>query len=525
MNLLKLNLYWFLTTLILLITNVSFSFGSELKVSKIFSNNMVLQRDASIPIWGFSDPNEEITIQFEGQKKTSYADLKGKWRIYIGPFKASCEPKILKVTAKNSQQEIKNVLIGDVWLCTGQSNMTVTFKEVPEEATSVERSSQIRFMTAGNVIIPVQQDVIEPFNNWVVCDDNSLQGCCRLGYYFALKLWKELGVPIGIVNISIGSSSIEAWLSPDVLAAHPNWKDGSIAEMERIQKIYINYKNYTDEEKESIFTEYFETSYGWWAKNFMKNGEIPTEAYDGIFWHMRVTQSACIYNHAVRPLVGFGIKGILWYQGETNYRDDQYAEKQQAMIEDWRKSWGQGQLPFYTVQIAPYVGGEGCIPRFWIQQYIAASKTKNTGIVSTIDISSDNQGQHPINKRDVGLRLALLALKNTYGVKGIVASGPSYKSMKVNGSKIIVLFDNVGSGLSTRDGNEPDSFEIAGEDARFYPAHAVIKGTEVEVSSNSVTKPIDVRFAWNHLANPNLKNKEGLPAFPFNTAETYFKQK
>ncbi len=497
--------------------------ASELKVTKIFSDNMVLQRDMPVPVWGWADRGEKITVQFNEQEKSAIADMDGKWMVRLAPLSASAQPEKLTVTSQGRRQEFMNVVVGDVWLCAGQSNMTLTFREVPQEAASVECVPLIRFMTAGNAIVPVPQDAISPYNNWVSCDSNSLPGVCRVGYYFGLKLWQELRIPIGLMNVAVGSSAIEAWMPPESFAVNQNWKDGNLAEMEKIQKVYREYKNYTNEEKERLFTEYFLTSYGGWSKCLLKDGKFSPDGYEGIFWHMRVTQSACLYNHAIRPMIPIGIKGILWYQGETNYRDAQYAQKQQALIESWRRLWGQGDFPFYMVQIAPYIGGADCIPKFWLEQYTAVSKTKNSGIISTVDISSDNQGQHPENKRDVGLRLALLALRDTYGRKDIVASGPTYKAMKIMDGKIIVLFDNIGSGLTTKDGKEPDSFEVAGEDGRFCPATSVIIGEKVEVSSPEVKIPWHVRFAWSHLANPNLRNKEGLPAFPFNTIEPYFK--
>lgn len=514
--------HWLLAVLVLMGFFSPFGTSAELKLTKIFSDNMILQRDMPVPVWGWGDPGEKITVQFNGQNKTAIAGTDGKWMVRLDPMPASSQSEKLTVTGESGLQEITNVLVGDVWLCAGQSNMTLTFREVPQEASSVQCSDQIRMMTAGNAIIPVPQDESFPYNNWIICDAKNLPGCSRVGYYFSLKLWQELHIPIGLMNVSVGSSAIEAWLPPESFVAHPNWKDGNLAEMEKIQKIYHEYKNYTNEEKERLFTEYFKTSYGGWAKCLLKDGKFSPEAYESIFWHMRITQSACIYNHAIRPIIPFGIKGVIWYQGETNYSDRQYAEKQQAMIETWRQLWGEGDFPFYTVQVAPYIGGADRIPGFWLQQYMAVSKTKNSGIISTVDISSDNQSQHPENKRDVGLRLALLALKDTYDRKDIVASGPVYKSMEICDVKIILAFDCVGGGLTTKDGKEPDSFEIAGEDKHFYPANAIIVREKVEVWSSNVAKPMYVRFAWSHLANPNLRNVEGLPVFPFNTAEPYF---
>jgi len=501
--------------------------GEILKTAKIFGDNMVLQRDIPAPVWGRAGPGEKVTVRFQGQEKSAIADTDGKWMVRLDPLPASTQPEKLTVTGKTGRQEFANVVVGDVWLCSGQSNMQVNFGEVPQEAADVECCPQIRLVNAGSSgVVPLPQDRVSPYGNWISCSTNNLRGFSRVGYYFGLKLWQELRIPIGLVQAAAGCSSIEAWMPPESFAANQGWKDGNLAEMEEIQKVYREYKNYTNEEKERLFTEYFRSSYGWWAKFLLKKEKPVAEQYDGIFWHMLVIKSACLYNHAIRPIIPLGIKGAIWYQGETNYRDNQYAQKQQALVETWRKLWGEGDFPFYIVQIAPYKGGGvESIPGFWLEQYAAVSETKNSGIVSTIDISSDMDTQHPKNKRDVGLRLALLALKDTYERKDIVASGPTYKAMKITDGKIIVSFDNIGSGLTTKDGKVPDWFEIAGTNGHFVPAQAAIRGNTVEAGSPEAAQPEYIRYSWSGIADPNLRNKEGLPASPFNTAMPFFKGK
>jgi|GEM_PF-3374470 len=491
----------FLSGILLAACNV----WAALKTPAVFSDNMVLQRDILIPVWGWAEPGEKVTVKFKEQEKSATADVAGKWMAHLDPLPASAQPEKLTITGKNDRKEFNNVVVGEVWLCSGQSNMASTFKylKITNEVEGVDYP-QIRLSNAGN---------------WRPCNSANLRYFSCVGYYFGLKLWQELRIPIGLVDVSVGCSSIEAWMPPESFAANEDWKD-DLAEAEKMQKVEREYKSYTNDEKERLFIEHCQSKYGGFAKGYLVNGKPVPEKYENIFQHMRAVRSACLYTLAIRPILPFGIRGVIWYQGETNERDNQYARKQQALVETWRKLWGEGDFPFYIVQVAPYKGYDS-LPGFWIEQYKAVSKTKNTGIVSTVDIS-DNENCHPLNKRDVGLRLALLALRDTYGKKDIVASGPVYKSMKIDGDKIIVLFDNIGAGLTTKDGKAPDWFEIAGANGRFFKAQAKINGDTVEVSSPEVKNPQSVRFAWSKIAGPNLRNKEGLPAFPFNTTDPFF---
>ncbi|MFA6567486.1 MAG: sialate O-acetylesterase, partial [Victivallales bacterium] len=236
---------------------------------------------------------------------------------------------------------------------------------------------------------------------------------------------------------------------------------------------------------------------------------------------------AFLYNSRIVPVVPFGIKGVIWYQGETNIADKQYALKQQILIEGWRKLWDEGDFPFYIVQLAPCKDGKDSpspLPDFWMQQYKAARKTSNTGLISAVEIGDSNE-YHPKNKRDVGLRLALLALRDTYGMKDVVASGPTYKWVKIDGEKIVIAFDNTGIGLTTKNGQVPNWIEVADADKKFVKAKAVIQDDTIVINASPVKNPVYVRYAWDCLAIPNLCNKEGLPAFPFNTAEPFFQQR
>ena len=485
--------------------------NSGVKLSPIFSDNMVLQRDISAPIWGTATPGENVSVRFKEQEKSAVADIAGKWIVHLDPLTASAKPEKLTVTGRTGQLVFNNVLIGEVWLCSGQSNMESSFGylKISDEIKGVDYP-QIR-LTGGE--------------KWNQCTTDNLMGFSCVGYYFGMNLWKQLHVPIGLINISRGCSSIEAWMTPDSMAANDSLIDANgcnlLAEMKKFQQFVSNYDRCSPAEKERMFLEHCQSKYSF-ARQFLdENGKPKIDKYNDILGHMRTVKPAYQFNTRIAPIVPFGIRGTIWYQGETNVGDSQYAQKQQLLIESWRKLWKESGFPFYIVQVAPFKW-YAKLPEFWLEQYEAVRKTPQTGLISTVDISDINEC-HPLNKRDVGLRLALLALRDTYGKKDTIASGPAYKSTKVDGAKIVVEFDHTGTGLTTKDGKSPNWFEVAGADGKFVKAEAAIQGNTVAINS-PLGSPVYVRYAWNCCTDPNLCNKEGLPAFPFNTAESFFQQ-
>lgn len=481
---------------------------ADLKIPGIFGDNMVLQRDVPVPIWGGAESGEKVIIKFKNQEKSVITGIDGKWMIRLEPMKASSEPceLIISSSASNQQLKIKNVLVGEVWLCSGQSNMACNFgdpQNIDEKTNDID-NPQIR-ITDGK--------------SW----NQSYRSFSRVGYYFGLTLWKELQVPIGMINISCGCSSIETWMAPESLAANDYLIDKNgcnlLTEMKKFQQFFSRYDQCSAEEKERVFLEHCLGKYNY-ARRYLQNGKPNVDKYDSILWHMTVIKPTFLFNSRIIPVIPFEIRGVIWYQGETNIGDNQYALKQQILIEGWRKLWSEGDFPFYIVQIPPY-GGYKMLPEFWLEQYESVRKTSNTGLISTVDIGELNQ-VHPRNKRDVGLRLALLALRNTYGVKDIVASGPTYKWVKIDGEKIVIAFDNTGTGLTTKNGQVPNWIEVAAADKKFVKAKAVIQDDTIVINASPVKNPIYVRYAWDCIAVPNLCNKEGLPALPFNTAEQFF---
>lgn len=506
-----------------------------IQLSNLFSDNMVLQRDLSVPVWGWDLPGQKITVAFKGQKKTGVADAAGKWMVRLEPLPASAQPETMSVSAAQGPREFKNVVVGDVWLCSGQSNMGETFgyplsskyppgREIAKELEGID-NPHLRLVGGLGKVVPIPHDPpVFPYSGWQMCRSKTVKSFSRAGYYFGAKLQQQLQVPIGLVEVSRGCSSIEAWMPPESFATHDDWK-GNLAELAEMQRFYRDYEHCSRAQKEQAFLAHCQSRYGTFARRYLKNGKPVPEQYPLYFDHMLAVKSSGLYLHAIRSIIPFGIKGVIWYQGETNayHNDAHYARKQQALIESWRTLWRQGDFPFYIVQVAPFTDYL-TLPAFWLQQYEAVRKTSHTGLISTVDIG-DLKEVHPKNKWDVGWRLALLALRDTYGRKTLVASGPSYQSMTIEDGRLVIRFENLGTGLTTNDEHVPNCFEVAGADKQFVKAEAAIRQDTVIVTAGAVKKPVYVRYAWNYLAVPNLCNKEGLPAFPFNTAESFFRQR
>ena len=497
--------------LLLQIILLSFSLKAELKMPAIFGDNMVLQRNLPVPVWGWSAPGEKITIKFNKQEKSTRADKTGKWMVRLEPLSASSKGKTLTVTAGEESREFNNVLVGEVWLCSGQSNMASGFK----------------YLRITKEIEGVSYPLLRLSNGtkWELCNTDSLQKFSAVGYYFGLKLRQELRIPVGLINIAAGCSSIENWMPPESFKDKSSLVDangcGLLDEMSIFQHFYANYEKLSDKIKQQTFLEHCTGKYTF-AKIYLKNGKPEPEKYKNILKHMCVVKPAFSYETRIKPVVPYALRGVIWYQGETNIRDRQYARKQQLLIENWRKIWNEGNFPFYLVLLAPCKDGKDApLPEFWMQQYKAVGNTVNTGLIAAVDIGNFNE-YHPLNKRDVGKRLALLALRNTYGMKNIIASGPTFKSMSIKDGKVVIDFDHAATGLITNDGKAPAWFELAGADKKFSEAKAGIIKNTVILSSPSVKNPVFVRYAWSSRVNANLCNKSGLPAFPFNTAYSFF---
>ena len=467
----------------LLMANVSAR--AELNLPAIFGDNMVLQQQMPVPVWGWAAPNTKVTVTFAGQTKSTQAGADGKWLVKLGKLKATFTPQTLVVSAGDTKT-FTNVLVGEVWLGSGQSNMEKPIGlqrgQRPtlnaEQELAAANYPNIRIFKIEKMLSATPRTALEKFYGWQECSSNSLNtvSFSAAAYFFGREIHTNLNVPVGLIESSWGGTRIEPWTPPAGFESVP-----SLAH---------------------IKTPDFGTN------------KIPN------------TAPTVLYNAMIAPITGYALRGALWYQGESNRGDTNYDAKMSALVNGWRKVWNEGPFPFYFVQIAPfkyikdmtnYVADTDPLPRFWVQQSRAARQIKNAGMIVTTDLVDDLNDIHPRDKATVGHRLALLALDETYD-REVASESPAFEKMKVVGNKAILEFEHTHGGLISKDGQPLTWFTIAGADGKFVPAQATITGKEtVEVSAAGVEKPVAVRFAWHQLAQPNLFNKAGLPAEPFST--------
>lgn len=485
---------------------------AEVALPSIISNNMVLQRDIKLPIWGWAEPGEEVSVKFNDDDIVSTkTGSDGKWMLTLPPQKAG-GPYIMIVNGADNTITLNNILVGEVWICSGQSNMDrgVDFDLTAKDAIADAKYPQIRlFQVPCN---PSGLPVTDVRASWNVCaPEKSVVGTfSAVGYFFGREIFKELGVPVGIIQSSVGGTRSEAWTPGSAFAGDPEFKSIN----DRIRKADTDYRKLLEKSMKRIDL---------WSslirKELAENKRIMAPPLP-IHPFNAQNFPTVLFNGMINPIVPFAIRGAIWYQGEANRSQGvKYFEYMNALINGWRNVWNEGDFPFYYVQLAPYNYGPEqpyLLPELWEGQRLALS-IPNTGMVVINDIGNIKD-IHPKNKLDVGKRLAWWALAKTYGKTNIVYSGPLYKSMKVEGTKIRISFDYVGAGLKTRDGKEPDYFEIAGQNRKFVKASARIESDNtILVWNENITSPAVVRFAWHQEAEPNLMNKEGLPSSSFNT--------
>lgn len=444
--------------------------SGEVKLPSVFNSNMVLQRDGNTPVWGWADPSEAIQVEVADQVKKTVADAQGNWLVTLDPTPAG-GPFTLTVKGRNNIQ-FENVLFGDVWICSGQSNMGWTLGSANDAQKEIAEANfpKIRLMTVQAVSKAVPQKDV-PVVPWVECSSTTAGKFSAVGYFFGRKLYQELDVPIGLINNSWGGATCEAYIEAKRLDEVQEFKP--VLDPKRIEEQKPQYR------------------------------------------------AGHLYNGMVLPIVPFGIKGAIWYQGESNAaRAWQHGLLFPVLIQNWREIWGQGDFPFYFVQLANFrkvqpEPGESDWAELRQSQTAALSRP-NTGEAVIIDLG-EAEDIHPKNKQDVGSRLAALALAKDYG-KDVVWSGPRFKSMKIINNKAILSFDFVCGGLETKPQDTGiKGFALAGTDRKWYWAEAIIEGDQVVVSSAKVPKPVAVRYAWADNPECNLYNKEGFPASPFRT--------
>jgi sialate O-acetylesterase len=447
--------------------------GAEVRLPAILSDHMVLQRAPRVPVWGWAAPNEGVSVRFGQQARSVQAGPDGRWRVELDLAQVAQAPGVLSVRGESNEILVNDVLVGEVWLASGQSNMEKPLGDKKgqrptfgsEETVAAADHPDIRLFKVAKT--KAEQPAQDVSGVWVRTSPATIVSSqfSAAAYHFGLKLKQELGTPVGLIDASWGGTRIESWTPPDLvqqLALPPAVKD----------------------------------------------------------------KPATLYNGMIAGLAPFALKGALWYQGESNliHTDDGpgYTPKMEAMIQGWRRAFGR-ELPFYYVQLAPHLysvvradqvfHGAESLPRLREAQ-TDALRIPGTAMIVTTDLADDLRDIHPRDKQTVGLRLASLALAKTYGRPGIEAFGPSFRAVRFAGGRAIVSFDHA-EGLAARNGAPLDWFEIAGPDGRFVPATASIEGGEVVVSSPEVSAPKAVRFAWHEAATPNLVNRAGLPALPF----------
>ena len=500
--------------LLLSVATTSFlsSAHADVRLPGFFGDHMVLQQEKDIVVWGWADINEKVNVALGDTSQNATADGDGRWKVTLPAMKASKQSHTLVVKAANTI-ELKDVLIGEVWLCSGQSNMewTVAASANAKEEIAAANHPMIRHMKVKHTPSTTPRDDIP--TSWEVCSSDTIGSFTACGYFMARELQAELDVPIGLVNSSWGGTRVEPWTPPV-----------GFQKVEAVQDIYAEVQSRTPGTKVNLDLQkrHVAATEAWLAqaKALLDEGKpvAANPAYPPQLKPYTSHQSpTMLYNGMIHALVGFPIRGAIWYQGESNHADGMlYAEKKKALINGWRELWGQGDFPFYYVQIAPFKYGNensAVLAQFWEAQ-AAVQELPNTGMVVINDIATVNN-IHPPNKQDVGKRLALLALKHDYG-KDVVARSPEMQSVVPMGGQLKVTFKNTGGGLKTRDGKSPTHFQITGPGAGgFQDATATIDGDSVLLTSQAVSTPTAVRFAWDKVAEPNLTGATGLPVGAF----------
>ena len=477
---------------------------AAVKPHALFSSGMVLQRDAAIPVWGTATNGEKVTVSFVDQNVGVIAS-NGHWSVRLSPLKAG-GPFTMTIAGENTVT-ITNVLVGEVWLCSGQSNMEFPLRNTDnaKEVLAAATNHQLRLFAVPRNSQDKPQTTVAA--TWETCKPATAAPFSGVAYYFGLHLQQTLGVPVGLINASVGGTPAEAWTPPATFQADTNLHYVLSSYAESLKTYPARLAEYRKGEKERMAQ--YETE----ALAARKEGKPepgkpaapvkPSETYN---------KPSCLYNGMIAPLCPYAIRGVIWYQGEANReRADKYAELFGAMIGGWRAAWGQGAFPFLFVQLAPR---DLYPPELREAQLRVWQKVPNTAMAVITDWGMAHDS-HPRNKKPVGDRLALAARALVYGEK-IEYSGPVYESMKVEQGEAILSFTHVGGGFVAK-GGDLKGFVVAGSSGVFMPARARIEGDKVVVSSSMVGEPVAVRYGWENVPDVNLFNREGFPASPFRT--------
>ena len=478
---------------------------AEVRLPAIISDNMVLQQKAKVTVWGEADPNEKVTVKIAGVSQSVTAGADGHWAMKLPAMKAG-GPYEMTVSGRN-KIAIENVMIGDIWVCAGQSNMAWPVRDSKDAQTEIAAAQfpKIRVFTVAEKASDKRESGCE--GKWVVCDPSSAGDFSAVAYFFGREIFQSQKIPVGlVVSASAGPSKAEDWIAPDGMNLDPDLrtlaagKSGD-AEMQK-------------EEYKRRYAEWVAATEKAKADNQPLPPE-PTAPGD----QAKAGPYSTLFNGMIAPLLPVSIRGVVWYQGEGNTANPQlYRKLLPVLIRSWRQSWGQGDFPFLFVQLPGYRLRKSLpADSAWAELREAqaqALKVPKTGMAVTIDLGENNI--HPANKQEVARRLGLLARVAVYG-EDVAPSGPAFVSSKINGAQMVLNFKQLDGGLVAKDGDTLKGFAIAGPDKKFVWADAKITGDTVIVSSDSVPHPVAVRYAWADNPECNLAGKGGLPAAPFRT--------
>lgn len=486
------------------IVALPFPARADVKLPAVISDHMVLQRDAAAPIWGWADAGEEVTVRIADQEHKAKPDAGGKWMVRLNKLTAG-GPHTLTIQGKNTIT-VKDVLVGEVWLGSGQSNMAMTVNRclnAEDEKKTADRPT-LRMFTEKSTANKDPQTVGS--GAWVICTPDSLFGFSATLYFFGREIHSTLNVPVGLINSSVGGTPIESWIDGDTQRATPELKP------------FVDSATALDAKFDPAAAKaQYEKQLAAWkvaaAKAKADGKPVPKAPTDPIATRARKGNIGGLFNGKINPLIPYAIRGAIWYQGEANSTTEKapfYKHQLPLLVTDWRKRWGQGDFPFAWVQLPNFdgAGRDWPIVREGMRETL---KLPNTGMAITIDIG-EAKDIHPKNKQDVGKRLAAWALATVYGQK-MVASGPLPLAASVSSNEVKVSFAHA-DGLTAK-GGEPTGFEVSADGSKWVPAKARIDGSAVIVSSADVASPKAVRYAWANNPVCNVYNAAGIPMSPF----------
>lgn len=470
---------------------------AQVTLPGIFSDNMVLQQNQEVRFWGTAPAGEPVTLETSWNETVeTTANDTGRWEAYLTTPKAGTNAYQLSIAGSRDTVVLKNVVAGEVWFCSGQSNMRFQLRrsEGVEQDMARANNPQIRLFSNSKT-------------GWEQSTAEIAAEFSAVGFYFGLSLHQALDVPVGLILAAVGGSPAEAWTPLETLQNDPDLK----TVIDRWEQWLTDYEATDSSAYDSLLKK--------WESSGKKGEEplMPRSVYSIKRYHH---QPGILFRDKVQPFIPYALKGVVWYQGESNMEwPDEYERLFSGLITSWRSAWGQGDLPFYFVQIPPYnystrhgVDRSANAPILREAQY-RTLKLANTGMAGSMDVG-DPTNVHPVVKKPIGERLARIALAQTYGFEDIEYAGPTFKRCSVSDGRVMVDFDHAANGLVARDG-PARWFELAGADGVYYPAVAELNGHRAVVSSDLVPEPVKVRYAWKAGAVTNLFNEEGLPAVPF----------